>query len=79
MQRDLHLNQLVNWLQLLEQKASYAVTAITQNMAQGPAAADNTRCLLVHSQALLQTDHVGVPLYRTPGVPCVHIKLEKHS
>lgn len=67
--RELHFNQLANWLQLLEQKASYAMTLVTQNMAQGPAAADNTRVLSkTHSQALLHTDQEASALYRTLGL-----------
>lgn len=68
-QRELHLNQLVNWHQLLEQKARYALTLVTQNMAQGPAANDNIRCfvrctLRPHSR---QTKSEAV-LYKTLGL-----------
>lgn len=80
MQRELHLNQLVDWLQLLEQKASYAVTLITENMAQGPAATDNTRVLnKIHSQALLQTNQVSVCIVQDPRATCAHVNLDRHS
>lgn len=79
-QRELHLNQLVNWLQLLEQKASCALTLVTQNMAQGPAANDNTRVLSkIYSQALFQTDQVRVCVVQDPQAMCIHTNLERHA
>lgn len=79
-QRELHLHHLINWLQLLEQKASCALTLAIQNMAQGLAANDKTRVLgKIYSQALLQTDQVRVCVVQDSRVMCIYISLERHS
>lgn len=46
MQRKIHLNQLVNWFQLIYQMASHALTLVPQNMAHSPAAMTIPGCLL---------------------------------
>lgn len=46
MQRKVYCDELANWFQLIHQKASYAVTLVTQNMAYCQAGMTILECLL---------------------------------